>query len=216
MKKNLVIILFTFLFIYLLSCSQGTQIINEYNPNINKVINSPSITYYGVDMSILKLTNPEKIGQDEHIRHYLNAWISTFERELPPEEYIAKWLKKDHFTFEPRDVQKRTELVGEEWIIWEDYSFTIDKLKEIIKSYELKKDDGLGFVINIENFNKPNEYISAYFTFFDIQTREILWASKIKGEPGGWGMNGFWSNGLTNTTKVFIDKNYKPTYKEYN
>lgn len=57
--------------------------------------------------------------------------------------------------------------------------------------------------------------MSAYFTFFDINTREILWTSKVKGEPGGWGMNGFWSNGLTRTLKVFIDQVYKPKYKEF-
>ena len=216
MKKIYVIVFLFSLIFNLNTYSQSEYILDEYSPNIDEVFNSPSVVYYGVDMSMLKLTNPLKIGQDDNIRHYIYAWISTFEKELPPEKYIGKWLKKkDNFTFEPEDVQKRAELVDENWIIREDYSFSFDQLKEIIQSYDLKQNSGLGFVINAENFNKKHEYMTLYYTFFDIQTREILWSTKIKGVPGGWGMNGFWSNGLTNSIKIFIDKNYKKKCKDY-
>ena len=216
--KKIYLIIFLFALIFnLKTYPQSKYILEEYSPNIDKVFNSLSVVYYGVDMSMLKLTNPEKIGQDNFARHYIYAWISTYAKELPPEKYISKWLKKkDNFTFESEDVQKRTELVDEKWIIWEDYSFSLEQLKEIIQSYDLKQNSGLGFVINAENFNKKHEYMTLYYTFFDIQTREILWTTKIKGVPGGWGMNGFWSNGLTNTLKIYIDKCYKMKYKNWN
>lgn len=173
------------------------------------------MVYYGVDMSMVKLTNPLKFGQDNAIRHYLYAWVSTFQKELPPEKHISKWLKKKNgFTFNPDPMLKRTELVEEKWVLLESYSFDIEKLKEIIQSYDLKESSGLGFVINAENFNKQHEYMTLYYTFFDIQTREILWTAKIKGEPGGWGMNGFWSNELTNSLKTYIDKCYKKKFKD--
>ena len=197
--------------------AQSKYILEEYSPSVERVFNASTVTYYGVDMSMVKLTNSLKIGQDDLIRHYLYAWITTFEKELPPEKYISKWLrKKDGFTFEPEEVQRRTELVDEEWILRESYSFDLEKLTKIIASYDLEQNSGLGFVINAENFNKQHEYMSLYYTFFDIGTRKILWATKIKGEPGGWGMNGFWSNGLTNSIKTYIDKCYKKKYKEYN
>ena len=200
--------------INLITYSQSKYVLEEYTPDINRVFNSTSLVYYGVDMSMLKLSNPMKIGQDNSVRHYIYAWISTFEKELPPDKYISKWLNmKNGFTFEPEDVQQRAELVDEKWIIRGDYSFSFEQLKEIIKSYDLNQSNGLGFVINAENFNKQHEYMTLYYTFFDIRTREILWTTKIKGVPGGWGMNGFWSNGLTNSLKIFIDKSYKKKYK---
>jgi len=216
MKRNLLFSLIFFLVISQNTFSQSKFILEEYSPNIDKVFDSNNVIYYGVDMSMVKLTNPMKVGQDDYIRHYLYAWIQTFEKELSPYQYIRRWLKKkDGFTFEPEDVQKRAELVDEEWVIRESYSFSIEQLKEIIQSYELKQDNGLGFVINAENFNKSREYMTLYYTFFDINSREILWATKIKGVPGGWGMNGFWSNGLTNSIKIYIDKCYKKKYKNY-
>ncbi|MCB2196467.1 MAG: hypothetical protein KQH79_11455 [Bacteroidetes bacterium] len=215
MKKILLCSLMFFLSISQNAFSQSKFILEEYSPNIDKVFDSNNVIYYGVDMSMVKLTNPMKIGQDDFIRHYLYAWVSTFEKELPPEKYISKWLKKEGFTFEPDDVQKRTELVDKKWIIRESYSFSIEQLKEIIQSYELQQDNGLGFVINAENFNKSHEYMTLYYTFFDIKSRKILWTTKIKGVPGGWGMNGFWSNGLTNSIKIYIDKCYKKRYKNH-
>jgi len=216
MKNIRIYILLITLILSLNTYSQNKYILEEYSPNIDEVFNSPTVVYYGVDMSMLKLTNPMKIGQDNYTRHYIYAWISTFEKELSPDNYIRRWLKKKGgFTFEPEDVQIRTELVDEKWIIRKEYSFDVEQLKDIIKSYDLKQTSGLGFVINAENFNKPHEYMTLYYTFFDIGSREILWTTKIKGVPGGWGMNGFWSNGLTNSIKIYIDKCYKKKYKDW-
>ena len=110
MKK---IIIYIFLFTLVLNqhvFSQSEYILEEYSPYLKTVIYSSSIVYYGVDMSMVKLTNPMKLYQDNAIRHYLYAWIATFEKEVPPEKYIAKWLKKQGgFRFEPDNVQKRVQ-----------------------------------------------------------------------------------------------------------
>ena len=68
-------------------------------------------------------------------------------------------------------------------------------------------------VVNIINLNKRREQVIAWFTFFDIQTREILWATKVKGAASGTGMTAHWGDGMISATKRYVDKVYKKQLK---
>lgn len=75
----------------------------------------------------------------------------------------------------------------------------------------MREKEGLGMVINLENFNKEREYALIYVTFFDIATREILFAAEVSGQAGGAGMTKHWASGVENAFReMFIDQIYKP------
>ena len=65
-------------------------------------------------------------------------------------------------------------------------------------------------VIVLVNFNKDREYSMQYVTFFDLETREIVYAVLTTGEAGGSGMGGHWADGVIDgVRKVFVDEVYK-------
>ncbi len=68
-------------------------------------------------------------------------------------------------------------------------------------------------VINVVNFNKDREYSMQWITFFNIQTREILFAVLTTAEAGGGGMVGHWTTGVEKGVReIFIDEIYKRKY----
>jgi len=60
------------------------------------------------------------------------------------------------------------------------------------------------------NFNKDREFSMQWVTFFDIETRKIMYAVLTTGEAGGGGMVGHWAKGVENGVRaIFIDEIYK-------
>jgi hypothetical protein len=176
---------------------------------MQEVVNAKSVVYYGLDFSKIVLTDPQKYGKDQELMKFFPAWIDDFHKEIVPDIHIKRWLHKgDNFKTELTSVQERFKLVSNSWISFDNHSFGIDTLQEIIHSYQINENEGIGFVIVLENFNKIGEYITAYFTFFNIGSKEILWATKVRGKPGGFGMSAYWAAGIRDATKLYMNKVY--------
>lgn len=187
------------------SKSQSKYVLAEFGESYDKVIDANSITYFGIDFSEMRLTNPKKISSARALRKFFPAWIADFDRDYELEHRVKKYMKKDQLLYRPENVQRRFELVVEEWIVFGDHSFDIETVKSIVKSYSLEEQSGIGMVVNVENFNKPQERGVMYITFFDIKTRELLWAVEMYGPSGGWGMTSYWSTSIQNAFDKFFD-----------
>ncbi len=91
-----------------------------------------------------------------------------------------------------------------------NFCIPFSDIQKIVKSYVLRETKGVGMVINLVNFNKEREYALVYITFFDIQTREILFAVEASGEAGGSGLTKHWATGVEAAVRdMFIDEVYK-------
>jgi hypothetical protein len=55
-----------------------------------------------------------------------------------------------------------------------------------------------------ENFNKVQEKVFTWVVFFDIQTREILWASEVTGHFEHMGYTAHQGSGVVNGFKSFF------------
>jgi hypothetical protein len=161
------------------------------------------------------LTDQQKLGQDQKLRKYFVEWIDYIQRTVDPNVFIKKWLRKgDNFETELVDVQTRYNIVPEQWIFAERNIFCKDTLQGITDSYILRKNEGVGFVVNLENFNKEDNYLTAYYTFFDISSRNILWSAEIISFPKGRGMTDYWGYGIRSGIKIFMDKVYFKSVKK--
>lgn len=209
MYKSVISFSLTVFLMFLISCNPYKEMVYEYAPNKSEAFTEDTLIYYGVDFSRAVLTNPEKVNQEEALEKYFPAWIGKFEEVTSPRDEMSDWLApKRFFKYEP-GFQYEQINNQRSWITYENYQLPRDTLSRLISGYSLDRKKGTGFVIHVENMNKREEYLSAYFTFFDISTREILWTTKAKGEPGGFGMTNFWVNGLLNATE-----NYKGVYED--
>lgn len=174
---------------------------DEYSFDFARVYDADTIYYYGYDFSNFGLANPEKVGQEESIKKFFVAWmhdIHEIYKKSDLEVLLKTEVKKDL-----QLVQDRYKLIRDEWITFEPHRFDTEKIKEIVKEYELNRTSGIGFVMIVENFNKEKEHVRVNYTFFDIATREVLWSVESKGEAMGAGMTNHWSKGLEDAFTPF-------------
>lgn len=122
-------------------------------------------------------------------------------------------MKKDSVILDMISIQDRYQnIIPSKFIAHRNIELNIDSLKLIVKNYKLPQKEGLGLVVIVEMFNKPEIYISGYITFFDIATRVVYYATKMKGLPGSkWGFNDYWFNGLTELYDYFVKYYYPKT-----
>lgn len=184
----------------------------EYRNGVKHVIDAQSITYFGVDLSEMKLTNPEKYGKEEKLNLYIEAWEEGVYNKIKNIKFknLFKKTKRD-FKFKESlfCTSELNDNKSSPWISNYKYEMSIEDIVKKVKSYELDEDKGLGFVMIVENFNKIDVKTSVYYTFFDINTREIIWSIRIIMNPTGVTMTGFWSGGIKDTFIIFKEKVYQ-------
>ena len=81
-------------------------------------------------------------------------------------------------------------------------------------NYQVKQQEGIGFVVIVECFEKVTKTSSAYFTFFDIATKKIIMSTYYEtARAGGTGLTNFWGSGLNETFYYYLDEVYKKQLK---
>jgi len=183
-----------------------------YGQRGNEIFYRQDIVFYGFDMTYLKLSNKSKTGDGIIIApKYLPAWNELLTNDMLPIQKIRDWMGNRSIFIGNSVFDNYSTSDMQNFVISSNYCIPFEDLQKIVKSYVLREKEGLGMVINLENFNKEREYALIYVTFFDIATREILFAAEISGEAGGAGMTKHWASGVENAFReMFIDQIYKP------
>ena len=187
-----------------------------YPINVKKYNELSSVIWYGWDFSNFKIC-------DQNVYNYLikdqyiPEWITRMNK-LFSENEVRRDLDKQNFTSDLKTIQYLYKSKNfKDFLTFDKYELPIDSIKAIVKRYPLSQKSGAGFVIIIENLNKPERYVTGYLTFFDVATKEVLWATKMKGEPGGkWGAELYYRNGILELYPYFFRKYYNKTIKNAN
>ena len=189
------------------------RVIYDYQFDIDKVIEASKIYYYGVDFSTFVLENPRKLGQENELDKYIGAWYAYFEKEIPPENYLKRWIRKEELILRQQSLQELNKDINRDWITYSAEGIPIEQVLELNKEHLslISEDEGIGFVIIIDSFNKQNETVTGIYNFFDISTGELLWSAKAVGGAGGKGMTGHWGYGMISSLKCFVDRVYLDT-----
>ncbi|MBK7763295.1 MAG: hypothetical protein IPI46_07960 [Bacteroidetes bacterium] len=213
MKPNLTFILLISASLFLINVKSVAQKYKRgsvYELNVDKLNNSNNVTWYGWDFSTVKITDfiPKSEVADIKER-YIPAMIKLLNKEFSV-DWVDRKLNKDTFSSNLSEIQMLHNKIDETTLItYDDYELTIDSIKAIVSSYKLSKKDGIGFVVIMENLNKPNRMVSSYPTFFDISSREILLTARMTGKPGSkYGFVKWWEEGILETLFYFIRKYY--------
>jgi len=166
--------------------------------------------YYGIDCSHLRVTDGEKIPRNQTYRTvYPPAWIGFVEKEMPPDGYIRKALKKNMLIYRQDDIRGISVQSAADMIINRSYSFPADTVVQAVRKYTLSETTGTGLVLIPENFNKPEEQSTTWVVFFDLQSREVLWAVRTKGKCSHMGYTAHWASGIIDGFKRFVKKEYR-------
>ncbi len=184
---------------------------------LDSIRNTEPLFYYGFDFSHVRVSDASKISKNaEYRRNYPRSWIAFLEKETIRNDWVQRALRKDSFYYKQNEIMSVSLNMVNDFIIAGTYSFPFDSLKSAIEQYNLNEKAGLGLVLLPENFNKQREQALMWVVFFDIQTRNVLWATEVYGKCGGTGYTAHWGSGIVEGFKKFIHKTYRvPRYPMY-
>jgi len=208
--------LFTFaITCFIISCiySQDRKHGIEYPIDVMKYIQQDKATWFGWDFSHLKITDHNAYGY--MVKNYVPNWLKKLNKYFP-ESQIDNRLDKKIFSADLMTIQNLYQTVDDKFLESPTlYELSVDSIPKIVNKYNLPQKDGAGFVIIVETMNRPQRFVSAYLTFFDIATREVLWTTKMKGLPGGkTGPEVYYRNGLIEVYKYFFSRYYHKRIRE--
>lgn len=213
MKKTLLllIIFISINFIYSQKRKDGIELIND---NAISVIEAGEIVYYGWDFTQVKLFDGDLMGEEEDkIKSNIGSIIGLLSENYPPEK-IAKLLDKEIIPEMDIIQRKYFERDFSNIVSFTNFELTTEQINNIVHSYKLSQTNGIGLVLIAECMNKPDRFTTAYVTFFDIETKSILWLTKMKGYPDRKSkFSKEWFYGFEETILYWVPKFYKPKKK---
>ena len=200
MKKTLLILT---VFITFNSFAQNTSLIGE------RVFKSSEIVFYGYDYSHFKLAEAKRMYTTD-LKKYIPAWMDYLNEEMDQKK-LEKLLSKDKVTLNFAYTLSLIDSINyQEIITLLPNKISPDSIQSIINAYVIDESQGIGFVVIVECFEKATEMATAYFVFFDLQTKMIIMSDHYGvSKPKGYGLTSFWGTGLKNTFRKYISKVYK-------
>ncbi len=185
----------------------GLPIVEE---NTKSIVDADTIYYYGWDMANMKLSDGTWVDKAEELRPRISSIIGMLSDRFSP-AYVSKALQKE--VQADLDVIQKLYIESDykDFVTFNPYKLSKESLIEIVEGYELSDNSGVGLVIIAENMNKNERYTTAFVTFFDLETRQLLWVTKMKGLPGSkWGFSKYWYEGYLECFYYFLKKYYPP------
>lgn len=186
----------------------------DYRLNESAIFQSKFITYFGFDYEHFTLVNSKKIGQDNELSFLFPKSIIKFEDNIPPHKWIKNKLKVDSLYIEKESIELKYSNKKIPWIKSSCINLKIEHIAKIVENYTINKNTGIGFVIIVQSFDKPKETSNLIYTFFDIETRELLWVTKINGEAEDAGFVRHWFEGIDQSISLFMGL-YRKSLKKY-
>jgi hypothetical protein len=165
------------------------------------------IIWFGVDFSAAKLIGSTGFTNIVEIKSkYLDGMNDIIVVENNKYN-IPKYFAKNKVFNDLSVVQARNAAINTEgWVTDSDYSFGVEKVEEIIRSYKTEQNYGVGLVFIVESLNKIKSHSFVYVTFFDIQKKEVLFTKKVTGDPMGFTFKNYWTKSFL---KVMTKSNWK-------
>lgn len=170
------------------------------------IANLDDITFYGVDFSQGKIygstDKPDKLRQ-------AYADINMLFLKEPAKYDVAKLLGKNIKDVRIDAVTESNENIPDDYLKTFSSSFTIndENIVNSLKNLKIENGSGVGFVMVMQQLNKPAESGTFQLVFFDIETRNIIKRWTMSGEPGGAGIRNFWACSVLEVLKQV--KKYK-------
>ena len=129
---------------------------------------------------------------------------------------MKRWIKKDQLVLKQEALQELNYNIEREWITYPTEGLSIEQVIALTKEHKslIEEDQGIGFVIIVDSFDKANKIVTAIFNFIDLETGELLWSAKTTGDVGGKSMTSYWALRIVTCLKKFVDDVYSDTLKK--
>jgi hypothetical protein len=163
------------------------------------------VTWLGLDFSELKLIkSDETVTESELQNKYFPGWNDLILNE-PKKFDIAKAIDRDAVDNDVAAVTAVNEKAKGGFITTDKNAFEHldnDKVKQMVKKYNLKGKSGIGLVFIVESMDKNRKEASIWVTFINMATKEVLLSKPVTGESGGFGFRNYWAGSINKVLKA--------------
>jgi hypothetical protein len=191
MKKTICLIV-VFLSVWCFAKSQ-----TSFKAVLKEINTLDSVTWFGLDFSNANFVGAFP-GRQDVAETYPGSWNSL----VLSKSWLYHYRDKS-FIYDFSVIKNRNKGINP------DNLFSImvqglskEKIQKIIDEYNPEVKTGKGLVFIVEGFDKNIEMATIWFTYFDIQSRKIIYTSRIAGKAGGVTMVNHWGNAILNIIKT--------------
>jgi len=205
------------------STSQSSAIDKTENATTSlstkEIFTANDFAFYGLDFSNFSLIEEKRLKEADEIKNkYYPAWNKFIESNVGVEK-LKKWFAKAEVVYNPDPVANINTMAStNKTVVANKYGCNIDSMPVLIsKSVSQYAKGGtnckIGFVINVQYFDKTSGETSAYCTFFDTETNAIISSKRVLVKKvDGHGLTDYWGNSLIYIIKDYVDNIYRKGY----
>ncbi len=186
------------------------------------VANNYKYVWFGVDYSRVKLIGdfyainmgeeePRQVIKDK----YFKSWNDLIKNER--RKYcVEDMLRKSEVIYDIKMMEEHNQIGSYESLEADKgESLSKEELTDLIKSYHLDYDSGIGIVIIAEYLDKSYKEASYVLEIFNIATREKLIEERFVTRPMGFGVRNYWAGSLYYIFKEVSARKYRTWKYEY-
>jgi len=198
------------LFVGFLNVFIANQAFAQYNKEDIFKANT-EITWLGVDFSEVKFIGPATGWGDEGTKSptemrdkYFPAWNELILSE-PNNFKVAEAVSKlevsnaIEITADANAKMNKKEIFSE--TISDFQLLSENAVQDMIKKYNFKGKEGIGFLLVAEGMSKGREEASYWVTFVDMKSKKVLLCKRMLGKAGGFGFRNYWAATVKNVLK---------------
>jgi hypothetical protein len=197
-----------FLIVFLLSTILGwTQVKSE-------LFQSEKIIFYGLDFTYAKFVVHKKIPDSTELVHrYFSEWNYMYLDERDGFD-MRRPLKKKLVLYDTVTYSINAQINPDDVMVNEATNLELKQIRKYIKNYSDFSKEGYGMVYMVESLNAKDKYLSAWLTFFDLKTGELLFSEPIRVKAKGRNFTLLWASAFD---ELYLESknSYRVWYKMY-
>ncbi|MDD2491271.1 MAG: hypothetical protein PHV12_03650, partial [Bacteroidales bacterium] len=179
---------------------------------------SPKMNFYGIDFTLVKTFGvKEDAGKTALAFEAINKLIVTETKKYQYGNFFKKYIRQiaqttdlgriESLGFDNVNIDEaifKARVMDEEGMPTYNKAYKIDDadLARLIKGFNTGKDTGYGVLYVAELLNKEDSMGNFIAVFFDVRTKKIIFADRVAGKAGGFGMRNYWASPLEKIFKM--------------
>ncbi len=183
--------------------------------NCYNVLHTDELVFYGIDLTQAKMIGVEEFPKGQEIKNkYFKAWNQLMVDEKGKYD-VRDFYRAKKAPYDISIVNERNNTVDDMTLV-SNVTNTVTEadVRRVVSQYNTFR-SGIGLVFIVEHFKKfqRDNFASIWVTFFDIKTKDVIFARKLKGKPGGFGLRNHWA-GAVLEVMIQSEKNLRKWKKE--
>lgn len=165
--------------------------------DVKAVFKCKEIIWYGLDFSKAKFNLLEPVTMTEVKTKLIPSWNDIIIKEYKNYD-LMKTFKKENVHYDLKSVNLINSLINVD-SMQGTASSKIDRttIEGMVSGYgNGDQKQGIGLVFIVESFNKETDKADLYLTFFDIETKKVLFCERVTGNPQGMSLRNYWAGAI--------------------